>query len=101
MADNGYKLRIESSLEDHQLTLVPHVAGPPGARLRYEMTSTKEGSAGKSSTSQSGTVGIGESGGAALSRLSVSVAPQDRYTITVKVFDGARLVAEETLRHPK
>jgi hypothetical protein len=31
----------------------------------------------------------------------VSVGPQDKYVLTVKVFDGAKLVAEDVLRYPQ
>jgi hypothetical protein len=33
--------------------------------------------------------------------VSVSVSPQDRYEVHVEVFDGSRLVAEKTLKHPQ
>jgi hypothetical protein len=29
------------------------------------------------------------------------VSPQDRYIVHVEVYDGARVVASETLRHPE
>ncbi len=97
----GYQLRIDSSLKDGQLTIVPHIDAPTGARLRYEMVSTKEGGAGKSNTTQSGSVSVGADGAAKLATLRVGVGPQDKYLFTVKVFDGAKLVAEEVLRHPQ
>ncbi len=101
MADEtGYKLRLNSSLEGSELTVVPQIAAPPGARLRYEMTSTKQGAAGKSSTRQSGRVTVGSDGSARLSTLSLGVSPQDRYVVSVKVYEGAKLVAEELLRYP-
>ena len=101
MADAGYKLRIDSSLKDGQLSVVPRIAAPAGARLRYEMVSSKQGGAGTSSTSQSGNVSVGADGSAQLATLRVGVGPQDKYEFTVKVFDGAKLVAEEVLRHPQ
>lgn len=100
-SEPGFALRIDSSLKDGQLTVVPHVAAPAGARLRYEMVSTKEGGAGRSNTSQSGNVSVGTDGSAQLAKLQVGVGPQDKYVFTVKVFDGAKLVAEQVLRHPQ
>lgn len=97
----GYRLRIESSIQHGQLTVVPQLAAPAGARLRYEIVSSKQGSAGKSNTSQSSSLSIGPEGSAKLSSLSVSIGPQDKYVITVKVFDGAKLVTEEILRYPQ
>jgi hypothetical protein len=102
MADEpGYRISIESSVKDNKLTVAPRVAAPVGARLRYEMVSTKVGAAGKSNTSQSGRVVVDASGTAALSALKLGVGPQDRYSISVKVFEGQKLVAEQTLQHPQ
>ena len=100
-ATDGYQLRIDSAVGDGMLRVVPHIAAPAGARLRYEVISTKEGGSGRSNTNQSGTVNVGPDGSAKLSSLSVGVTPQDRYVITVKVFDGPKLVAEEVLRYPQ
>ena len=100
-SEPGYRLSIESSLEGGKLTVVPQLSAPAGARLRYEMVSEKQGGAGKSSTSQSGSVSVGADGAATLSRLSLGVGAQDKYVIRVKVFDGAKLVAEETLSYPQ
>src|SRR4051812_31075192 len=102
MADEpGYVLRIEASVSGSQLTVVPHIAAPAGARLRYELVSSKQGSAGRSSTSQSGSVNVGADGSAALSTLKLGINPQDKYLITVKVLDGAKVVAEEVLQYPR
>lgn len=99
--ESAYRLQLDSSLHDGKLTLTPYVEAPAGARLRYELKSDREGAAGRSSTSQGGGVAVGESGSAKLSTLSFSVAPQDRYTVTVRVFEGSRLVAEKSLTVPQ
>jgi hypothetical protein len=98
--DAGYELRLASSVEAARLTLMPVIAAPAGRQLRYEMVSTKQGAAGMSNTRQSGGVVVGADGSARLSSLSLGVGPDDRYVVTVKVFDGARLVAEDVLRYP-
>jgi hypothetical protein len=97
----GYQLLVNSRVEGGTLTVAPRVTAPAGAQLRYEVISSKQGSNGKSNSSQSGNVTAGPDGSAELSSLSVSVGPQDKYVLTVKVFHGARLVAEEVLRHPR
>lgn len=97
----GYQLRVNSKLEGGTLTVSPHVTAPVGAQLRYEVISSKQGSNGQSNSSQSGNATVGPDGSAKLSTLSVNVGPQDKYVLTVKVFDGAKLVAEEVLRYPK
>ena len=99
--DPGYRLRLGSSLDGGRLIVSPQISAPAGAKLRYEMSSTKEGGAGKSSTSQSGAFTVGAEGSAKLSTLTLSAGPKDRYVIKVKVFEGKKLVAEEVLRHPR
>ena len=59
------------------------------------MVSSRHGSAGVSNTSQGGRVAVGDSGSAKLSTLSFSVTPQDRYVVTVKVFDGVTQVGSQ------
>ena len=100
-AEPGYQLQLDASVEAGRLLVAPKIAAPAGSRLRYQMISTKEGGAGRSSTSQSGTVAVGAQGSGKLATLALGVAPQDRYTVTVKVFDGARLVAEDVLHYPQ
>jgi len=102
MADElAYTLRIDSTIEASRLIVVPVIAGPAGSRLRYEIVSSKQGPAGKSNTSQSGGAVVGADGSAKLSKLSLGVGADDRYLISVKLFDGGKLVAEQVLRHPK
>ena len=96
----GYHLRVNSKLEAGTLTVAPQITAPAGAELRYEVISSKQGSSGKSNSSQSGNVTAGPDGSAKLSTLSVNVGPQDKYVLTVKVFEGGKLVAEEVLRYP-
>jgi len=100
-ADDAYRLDVGASVEDGSLKVAPKVAGPAGAALRYEIRTTREGAAGTSNSSQSGNVRLGQNGSATLAQTSVSVTPQDRYHITVKLLDGSRVVAEETVRYPK
>ena len=102
MADEpAYKLRIDSTVEASKLIVSPVIAAPAGSRLRYEMISSKEGRSGKSDTSQSGGVMVSADGSAKLSTLSLGVDANDRYLITVKVYDGGKLVAEDALRYPQ
>ena len=101
MADPAYVLRLEAVEAAGRLTVSPRLQGPPGAALRYEMSSSKSGAAGRSTTSQGGRVSLDAGGSGALSSLSLGVQPGDRYVVTVKVFDGARLVAEDALQVPR
>ena len=102
MADEGgYRLWLDTSTSGRMLTVVPHIAAPAAATLRYEIVSTKHGKSGRSSTKQSGPVTVDKDGSQTFARLSVSVGPDDRYTIAVRVFEGSRVVAEQTLNYPR
>jgi hypothetical protein len=90
-----------ASVRDGTLKVTPAVQGPAGAALRYEIRTTREGAAGRSSSSQSGNVRLGEDGAARLATTSISVSPQDRYLVEVRLLQRGRVVAEEEVRYPK
>ena len=95
-------LRLDpgASVRDGNLNVAPTVQGPAGAALQYEIRTTRQGASGSSSSSQSGSVRLGEDGAGKLATTSISVAPQDRYRIEVKLLQGGRVVAEEEVRYP-
>ncbi len=73
-----YRLDPGASVRDGTLQVWPTVQGPAGASLRYELKTVREGAAGRSTSSQSGNVRLGQDGSAKLATTSVSVTPQDR-----------------------
>ena len=99
-ADGAYDLHIGATVRNGNLQVTPRVAGPAGKALRYEMVVTRHGGAGSSNSSQAGSVRLDESGAARLASSSVSVSPQDEYRVEVKLYEGGRLVAEQSVRHP-
>jgi hypothetical protein len=68
--------------------------------VRYEIRTTREGAGGSSNSSQSGDARLGRDGMARLASTSVSVSTRDRYSIHVKLLEGGRVVAEETVHYP-
>jgi hypothetical protein len=76
------------------------VYGPAGKELRYEVDVRRAAGAGKANISQSGTVRLDNDGRGALSSNAVTLGPGERYDMTVRVFDGSRLVAEQTASRP-
>jgi hypothetical protein len=96
-----YRLDPGASVHDGTLKVEPQVEGPAGAALRYEIRTTRDGANGKSTSSQSGSVRLPQSGVAKLASTSMSVTPQDRYEISVKLLEGARVVAEKAVRYPE
>jgi thin aggregative fimbriae synthesis protein len=95
-----YRLDPGASVRDGTLRVAPTVQGPAGAALRYEVKTEREGAAGRSNSSQSGNVRLGQDGSAKLATTSVSVTPQDRYRISVRVLERDRVVAEQEVRYP-
>lgn len=100
-AEPGYDLSLGAEVRDGNLRVAPVITAPAGAKLRYEVTTTRSGRSGNNNSRQSGNVTVGSDGKVSLSQLSVSVTPQDRYEVHVEVFDGQRLVASDTLKHPR
>lgn len=98
--DAAYQLDLGARVEAGSLKVEPTVSGPPAKALRYEMRVRREGSAGASNTSQSGTVRLDDGGHAQLSSNTVSVGPNDRYVVTVRLLDDGRVVAEQTASYP-
>lgn len=97
----GYDLSLGTEVRGGTLKVAPIVTAPPGAKLRYDVTTTRTGRSGNSNSRQSGNVTVGDDGKASLSQVAVSVSAQDRYEVHVELYDGGRLVAVETLKHPQ
>ena len=97
----GYDLSLGAEVRGGTLKVAPVVTAPAGAKLRYDVTTTRTGRSGNSNSRQSGNVTVGDDGKAALSQVAVNVSPQDRYVVHVEVYDGAQVVASRTLRHPE
>jgi hypothetical protein len=95
-----YRIDPGAEVKNGTLTVEPRVKGPAGASVRYEIRTTREGKGGSSNSSQSGDARLGSDGEARLARTSVSVSPQDRYFIQVRLLERGRVVAEETVRYP-
>jgi thin aggregative fimbriae synthesis protein len=95
-----YRLDPGATVRDGTLQVSPTVQGPAGAALRYEVKTVREGAAGRSNSSQSGNVRLGQDGSAKLATTSVSVTPQDRYRISVRVLERDKVVAEEEVLYP-
>jgi hypothetical protein len=100
-ADPAYRLDLGISMSSGTLRVEPVVAGPAGKTLRYEMSVRREGKGGSSATSQAGSVRLDGTGKGQFAYNSLSVGPGDRYVISVKVYEGDRLVASEQAVEPK
>ncbi len=99
-AQMDYEISFDVTLSGTTLTVVPMVSAPTATIVRYKLTSQKSGQSGRSVTRQSGTAKLDGVRPTPLSRLSLSVGPMDRYTITLRLFQGAELVGEKTMTYP-
>jgi hypothetical protein len=101
-ASAGQEFRAELRVvrSEGQIRITPVVEAERNAELRYELTSEKSGGAGRSRTSQSGVVRVRGGQPATLSTLTLSEGTDDRYTVTLRLYEGGALVLEQVLRHP-
>lgn len=95
-----FRIDPGASVANGTLKVEPVAQGPAGAEVRYEIRTRRESAGGTSNSSQSGAAVLGPDGAAKLASTSVNVSPRDRYAIEVKLLEGSRVVAEETVRYP-
>ena len=88
------------SVRKESLRVEPTITGPAGKALRYEITIRHEGKGGTADNNRAGTVRLDAGGRGQLGYNSLSMAPGDRYVVSVKLYDGERLVAEESAHQP-
>lgn len=100
-SEPGYELILGAEMRGGTLTITPVLTAPANQRVRYDVVVTRSGRSGKSDSRQGGDVTVGANGTTALSQLSISVSEGDRYEVSVRVYDAARLVAERAFRHPE
>jgi Thin aggregative fimbriae synthesis protein len=96
-----YDVSLGSEVRDGTLKVAPVITAPAGKKLRYDVVTKRTGPSGNHNSKQSANVTVGPDGKAPLSQVAVSVTDKDRYEVKVEVYDGAQLVAAQTLSHPK
>lgn len=100
-ADSRYSIEIATSKEsDGGLRMQPRVRGPAGKAIRYEVNVRRAVGQGSADVTQTGSARLDDRGEAELSSNTVSLAPGDRYDLKVRVFEGDRLVAEQSTSRP-
>ena len=97
---NEYIATIDKTVEDGQLIVKPTANSPKQEILRYELISAKQGTSGKSLTSQSGNVRTKPDQPMILSTLKLGMNDTDHYTITLNVYADNILVASDKLQYP-
>jgi hypothetical protein len=99
--DGDHRAWIEQTYAAGSLSILPHIAAGHTARLRYELVSIKSDANGNASkTHQSNSLELTQGQIRTLSRLRLSVHPGDHYTLTLKVFENERMVAQDAITYP-
>jgi hypothetical protein len=91
---------IDTEVQDGILQAVPKVRAQNPKTIRYELSAKRTGTAGTSSTRQSGTRAIACCDPAALATLRLSVGSSDAYTLTLRVYADDELAAEVEVKYP-
>jgi hypothetical protein len=100
-ADSPYRVDIGTSRDhDGSVKVEPRITGPAGKTVRYEVAVRSESRGASANSSQSGSVRLDDSGNAHLSSNAVTLSPREKYEMTVRLFDGNRLLAEQSARVP-
>jgi hypothetical protein len=100
-ADSPYRVDIGTSRDhDGSVKVEPRITGPAGKTVRYEVDVHSESRGASANSSHSGSVRLDDSGNAQLSSNAVTLNSREQYAMTVKLFDGNRLVAEQSARVP-
>lgn len=99
--ESSIRLWTDVSSAGNLWTIVPHVDAPPGHIFDYEISAHKSGSSGNSHTYQAGHVGLSASGTAAMAHITMSISPNDRCDIEVRLFDGKEIIETQTLALPQ
>ena len=100
-ADAGdHRVWIETTLDAGRLVVVPQIEAGHAANLDYELISAKIGKAGRSNSSQSGSLRLDRGETRSLSRLRLSVTEEDRYILSLRVYEGGNLIAEDVVNYP-
>lgn len=100
-ADSPYRVDIGTSRDhDGSVKVEPSITGPAGKTVRYEVDVHSESRGASANSSHSGSVRLDDSGNAQLSSNAVTLNSREQYAMTVKLFDGNRLVAEQSARVP-
>ena len=99
-AQMEYQITFDITPSDRAVEIVPRVMAAQAATIRYELVARKSGGADVAVSRQAGTAKLDGRSSQPLSRLKLSVRPEERYTITLKIFEGSAMVAEKTFTYP-
>ena len=91
---------IDTDVQDGNLQAAPKVRVANPLTIRYELSAKRTGTAGTSSTRQSGTRAIACCDPVTLATLRLSVGSADAYTLSLLVYVGNEVAAQVEVRYP-
>ncbi|MEX0960854.1 MAG: curli-like amyloid fiber formation chaperone CsgH [Burkholderiales bacterium] len=100
-AEPDISLTLETDATGGTLRVSPRIESGRGRALRYELLSEKTAGASRSSTRQAGRVHANPGQATALTTLSLSLNPGDRYTVTFRLYEDDTLIVERVLVYPR
>ena len=91
---------IETTMVDGRLHVQAYIKPPNTARLQYELVSLKSGKSGNSKTKQAGKIDAEAGEIYPLTKLRLGIVNDDKYTLTLNVYEKGELVAKDTVTYP-
>lgn len=97
-----YKAWIEIEADNSHLKIKAYCRNNSSedSVLRYNLRAQKRGEAGRTATSQSGSFYLPSQEEKCLSKLGLGVSLKDEYEIKLEVYEGGKLVAEDSVSYP-
>lgn len=99
-ASSEVRLWAEVTRDGNRWTVVPHVAADAGRALRYEMSTSKEGPSGRSSTRQGGHLALQGDSERSLATVQIELGAHDHCEVVLRVLDGDVPVGDLSLQLP-
>ena len=99
-ASSEVRLWAEVTRDGNRWTVVPHVAAGEGRVLRYEMSTSKEGPSGRSTTRQGGRLASPGDSARALASVQIDLGARDHCEVFVRVLEGDVPVGDLSLQLP-
>ncbi|MBD5805382.1 curli assembly protein CsgC [Azoarcus sp. Aa7] len=99
-ASSAVRLWADVTRDGNRWTVVPHVAADAGRVFRYEMSTSKEGPSGRSTTRQGGRLASQDESARPLATVQVELGAQDHCEVLVLVLEGDVPVGDLSLKLP-
>lgn len=100
-ASSDHRVWIETSTVDGRLIVQPQIEAGRDASADYELISVRVGRAGRSESRQAGSVRLKAGETRVLSNLTLSVSDDDKYILTLRIFENGQVVGQDSITYPE